>query len=84
MAEDLTKKDRQKLEKIVAGIQYAEAHGDNAEAEKLRQRLNQANDQARAKAAHKAERQAERVAKGEAHDSTKVVHGGRKPPKERT
>lgn len=84
MAENLTKKDRQKLEKIVAGIEYAEAHGDYDEADKLRQRLNQANDQARAKAAHKAERQAERDANGEAHDSTKVVHGGRKPPKVRT
>ena len=76
MADNLTKKDRQKLEKIIAGIEYAEAHGDEAEAEKLRQHLNDVNEQARVKVAHKAERAAERVAKGQAHDSTKVVHSG--------
>ena len=81
MAENICHKDRQKLDKILANIEYAEAHGADDEAKKLRQKLTEVNQQARAKAAHKAERDAEiAAAKGGTHttDSTKVVHGGRK------
>lgn len=77
MADNLPKKERAKLEKIIANIEYAEAHGDNAEANKLRQRLVEVNEQARAKAAHKAERDAERTAQA-GGTTTKVLHGGRK------
>lgn len=79
MAENITKKDRQKLEKILANIEYAEAHNDDEEGDKLRDRLKIVNEEARARAAHRAERDAERTAAADADNGgTKVIHGGRK------
>ena len=73
MAENISKKDKQKLEKILANIEYAEAHGNDADANKLREKLRQVNDEARVTAARKAERAAAAPT-----GATTVVHGGRK------
>ena len=73
MAENISKKDKQKLEKILANIEYAEAHGNDSDANKLREKLRQVNDEARVTAARKAERAAAAPT-----GATTVVHGGRK------
>uniref|UniRef100_A0A7S3L129 Uncharacterized protein n=1 Tax=Amphora coffeiformis TaxID=265554 RepID=A0A7S3L129_9STRA len=74
IAENISKKDKQKLEKILANIEYAEAHGNDADANKLREKLKQVNNEARATAVRKAERAATAPA-----GTTTVVHSGRKP-----
>lgn len=75
--EGLPKRDRQRIEKLLAEVEYEEAHGNNDAADKLRQRIKDVKAAAKAKAEHKAERMAEVEAAG--HETTKVIHsGGRK------